>query len=178
LPTIVVAITGPPGSGKTTLAVPLSRALGWPPIARDTIKEALFDGLGAPDLGAAASHLDLSRRLGSASYEVLFAVAGQVPGPIVVESNFSVRSLPRLRQLGAAFPIEVFCRCPVEKALDRYRRRPRHPVHHSRTVTTDELLKLGAQEPLGLGGPLFVVDTAEAVDVRALAGVVRSAASQ
>jgi predicted ATPase len=44
--TTLVLVTGPPGSGKTTLAVPLARRLELPLIAKDTIKEALFDALG------------------------------------------------------------------------------------------------------------------------------------
>ncbi len=48
LPTLVL-VTGAPGSGKTTLAMPLARHLGLPLITKDTIKEALFDTLGTGD---------------------------------------------------------------------------------------------------------------------------------
>jgi predicted kinase len=36
-----VVVSGPPASGKTTLAVAIAPALGLPLIAKDTIKQAL-----------------------------------------------------------------------------------------------------------------------------------------
>ncbi|HEX8858768.1 MAG TPA: AAA family ATPase [Actinomycetes bacterium] len=45
----LVLVTGPPASGKTTLARPLAFSLGLPLLGKDTIKEALFDTLGNGD---------------------------------------------------------------------------------------------------------------------------------
>jgi predicted kinase len=50
LPTLVV-VSGPPGSGKTTLAHALARSIGCPAICRDEIKEGMVHATGnyAPD---------------------------------------------------------------------------------------------------------------------------------
>ena len=40
LPTLIV-VSGPPGSGKTTLAHEIARAAGCPAVSRDEIKEGM-----------------------------------------------------------------------------------------------------------------------------------------
>jgi 2-phosphoglycerate kinase len=55
----VVLVSGAPGSGKTSLAVPLAAELGLALLRKDRIKETLHDGLGAPE-----PDLAWSRRLG------------------------------------------------------------------------------------------------------------------
>ena len=47
---LVVVVTGPPAAGKTTIAREVAARLRLPLITKDTIKEALFDGLGTADL--------------------------------------------------------------------------------------------------------------------------------
>jgi len=44
----LVYVSGAPGSGKTSLAVPLAAALGYALLAKDRIKETLHDAFGAP----------------------------------------------------------------------------------------------------------------------------------
>ncbi|MEU4695174.1 AAA family ATPase [Actinoplanes sp. NPDC023714] len=62
-----VLVGGWPASGKSTLARALAAELGIACLAKDEIKEALMDGLGAPatversrELGVAAVHADTS----------------------------------------------------------------------------------------------------------------------
>jgi predicted kinase len=44
-----VYVAGAPGSGKTSLAVPLATELSYALLTNDRIKETLHDGLGAPE---------------------------------------------------------------------------------------------------------------------------------
>jgi AAA domain-containing protein len=78
----IVIVSGAPGSGKTTLAVPLAEALGFPLLAKDHIKEALFDAL-----GATPGDLAVSRRIvGGAAMEVIWTLAARV-ARAVLEAN-------------------------------------------------------------------------------------------
>jgi predicted kinase len=66
----LVYVSGAPGSGKTSLAVPLAAALGYALLAKDRIKETLHDAFGAPEADRA-----WSRRLGGAAMGLLWALA-------------------------------------------------------------------------------------------------------
>jgi predicted kinase len=165
---VLVLVTGPPGSGKTTLAGPMAGELGLPLIGKDLIKEALFDALGTGDRA-------WSRRLGAASFEVLYAVAGALPAA-VLDANFGAQAVPRLQGLGARL-IEVFCRCPAAEAERRFADRApgRHPGHVDHTWGPElRAVPGGGVEPLRLGGPLLEVDTSRPVDVAAVARWVRA----
>jgi predicted kinase len=154
----LVLVTGPPASGKTTLARPLAHHLGLPLLGKDPIKEALFDTLGTGDRA-------WSRRLGAASYAVLLALAGELPAA-VVDANFYPDHGPELLR-ACQRPIEVFCRCPAAEVERRFTRRApaRHPGH------VDHVLD-GRVGPLGLGGPVLEVDTSGPVDITAVASWV------
>ena len=162
----LVYVSGAPGSGKTSLAAPLAAELGYALLTKDRIKETLHDAFGAPE-----SDLAWSRRLGGAAMEVLWALAADAPA-VVIEANFRPYSEYEREKLSAlaAHPVEVYCACPPELAVERYNARLTHPVH---VVTT---LGLGAMaeydRPVGIG-TLVAVNTAVTVDVAAVATAVR-----
>ncbi len=162
----LVYISGAPGSGKTSLAVPLAAELGYALLAKDRIKETLHDALGAPEPDRA-----WSRRLGAAAMELLWALAADAPAA-VIEANFRPRSEYQRAKLSglAAQPVEVHCACPPELALKRYNTRVTHPVH---VVTTLQLEAIAEYDrPVGIG-TLITVDTTATVEVNAIAAAVR-----
>jgi predicted kinase len=168
--TPLVVVSGPPASGKTTIAVPLARALSLPLVAKDTVKEALMDALGAGDLGQ-------SQRLGRAAFAVIFAIARShlETGPgAVLEANFGRGvSEAGLRPLVAASrAVVVHCTAPREVLVERYRARAghRHPGHHDlpRLEQGPSWLDPPATEPPDLGVPCLRVDTNEPWDLAAI----------
>jgi hypothetical protein len=148
----LVLVTGPPASGKTTLARPLAHHLDLPLLGKDTIKEALFDTLGTGDRA-------WSRRLGGASYAVLLALAQELPAA-VLDANFYPDHGPGLLQ-ACPRPIEVFCRRPAAEVEHRFTTRAsaRHPGHVDHVPDAQLKAALdGGVSPLCLGGPVLEVD--------------------
>ena len=158
-------VGGWPGSGKTTLARALAAELGVPYLAKDAVKEALMDALGAPGT------VEESRALGRAA---VFAVLRAARGcrAAVIDSTWYPYSEPLVRALPGPL-VEVRCRVPRDVARERYRARSRDERHLDRMRTGAELWD-DEVAPLGVG-PLVEVTTTGPVDTAALAGELRSA---
>jgi predicted kinase len=167
---LVVVVTGPPAAGKTTIARVIAERLRLPLIAKDTIKEALFDGLGTGDLA-------WSQQLGEATYLAMLAIAEEsvaAGSNVVLEANFIRGGESRLAALPARF-VQVHCSAPLEVLVERYASRERHPGHvdSERIDALRDAVETGRHQPLDLPGELIRIDTSAPVDVAALADSVR-----
>ena len=165
----IVLISGPPASGKTTIARPLAEALGFALLTKDDIKESLFTSLNGPP-----SDLAYSRQIGSAAMNLLWTLAPYCP-QVVLEANFRTRSpfererlAALLRRPGARL-VEIHCQVPLEEAGRRFAQRARderhHPAHALREMSVEQLAEYA--EPFGMG-PVITVHTIEPVDLPAL----------
>lgn len=164
-----VVVSGPPATGKSTLAPAVARGLHLPLVAKDTIKDALMCVLDVPDIEA-------SRRLGRAAVAAMLAVAAASPVGAVIESTFyrsvAVDELARL----PGGVVELFCRCDADTARRRFHERAgsRHAGHFDTLRTADELWNPELREPVAGGWPVLEVDTNEPVDLDAVLAFLRS----
>ncbi len=171
---LLVVVTGMPASGKSTVAELLAERLSLPLVAKDEIKELLYETIGTGDVG-------FSGRLGGAAYALVFAGAARVlraGQPVIAEANFFRGSAePELAALPSHRLVQVHCSAPLDLLVERYRSRARHPGHNDGDKI-DELaarLASGAHDPLDLDGELIELDTSAPVDADALVAHVESA---
>ena len=141
-------------------------------IAKDEIKESLYDTLGADDV-------DSSGRLGDAAYGLIFALARASIASgvsLIVEANFFRDQASAFDALPPSRVLQIHCSAPLEVLLERYASRERHPGHHGADKITQLPVRYatGAHEPLKLTGELIELDTSRGVDIGALAARVRT----
>jgi len=88
---------------------------------------------------------------------------------VVIEANFRPGSEHERAKLSglAAQPVEVYCACPPELAIQRYNARITHPVHVVATLQMEAIAEY--RRPVGIGALVTV-----AVDVNAVATAVRA----
>lgn len=174
----IVLVSGPPASGKTTIARPLAHALGFALLAKDDIKESLFASLSGP-----AGDKEFSHRLSRVAMDLLWALAPHCP-ELVLEANFRTRDLherERVRRLMASPQtrlVEVCCTLPLPETSRRFAERARlqlrHPAHSLQEMSPEQLAVY--EGPFALG-PVITIDTLRPVEISALVHQVREAFS-
>jgi len=169
---LLLVVTGMPSSGKTTVAEDLAGRLGLPLIAKDAIKESLYESLGAEDVSASA-------RLGTAAYALIFGLARTMLASgvsLIVEANFFRDQEPDFASLPDHRLVQIHCEAPLAVVLQRYGNRSRHAGHHDgeKIKELPARFESGAHSPLTLQGELIQLDTTEPVELDALAERIRA----
>jgi predicted kinase len=171
----VVLVVGRPAAGKSTVAAAIGRRFGLPVLAKDDVKEVLFDALGTGDRA-------WSIRLGRATFELLDLLIErmlQAGASFVVDAAFDAAVAgPRLASSQQRYgfdAVQVHCTAPRAVLLDRFASRAaadRHPGHVD-AANLDEFaasLDVPRQERFDLAGPVLAaaVDAAGRLDLEPL----------
>jgi hypothetical protein len=162
----LIIVHGFPGVGKSTVAPHLAEKLSVPILAKDTLKEAMWDAMRRPRL---LPPLVWSRQLGAAAYEAMFRAAADLRPRLMLEAPLDRdRHAKPLLALAVA-PIEIFLFAEPTVVFERHRERlPRqHPSHRPYPLPTLKAVTAGmaATKPLRLGGPVLEIDLTQECDI-------------
>lgn len=165
---VLIVVSGPPASGKSSIARRLSACLGFGVVAKDDIKERLFDAEAAAMPG---DRQDLSRRAGIVALEQVagFLVRGE---SVILEGNWRAAdqgaAIARLVSEHQPGVLRIQCVGAGERLLERFVARAGAGLRHRAHSDLDALPRLrgellrGRYDPLPLPGPLLEIDTTTA----------------
>lgn len=157
-PTLIL-VSGPAGSGKTTLAHQLAAAVGCPALSRDEIKEGMV--LSNPGFVASYSDALTMRTFGLFFEAISLLLHAEVT--LVAEAAFQHRlwaeGLPPLDDLATL----KIVRCVVSDEVARERQAARILSQTTRAAHPDaqHLTLAGTFDPIHLDAPTIDVDTSE-----------------
>jgi predicted kinase len=162
---LLIVVSGPPCAGKTTLAQRIAQEFRLPLVAKDDIKESLFDSLGWQDR-------EWSKKLGCATFELLFYFAETqlaAKRSLIVEANFAAEfHAEKFRVLQAKHsfvPLQIICRADRAILTQRFRTRwesgARHRGHVDNEINAQELDTILKRyvAPLDIGGEVIEINT-------------------
>jgi predicted kinase len=160
----LVVVTGPPASGKSTIARMLAGELKLPIVTKDVIKERLYETFGSGD--------DVEARVEAAALAILFSVVASnlaAGMSVLAEGNFDARSdVEPFRELGERFDaqiVQVHLDRETERIVESFVRRAesgrRHPGHGDEPADAEEVrekVESGFWAPLKIRGTLIDAD--------------------
>jgi predicted kinase len=164
----MIVVTGPPGSGKTTLAHKLSKEIGCPAICRDEIKEGYV-------ITQNISHDELGDGVNAKIYDVFFEIVNAYLKhgiTVVIEAAFQHKLwAPRLNELKNVAKLKLLI-CEVDPLLALERRHQRLLANPNREKFHGEKEKLSLSntsaqqlyEPPFLDVPTLRVNTTNEYD--------------
>jgi hypothetical protein len=172
-----VVVSGPPASGKSTLAQQLAPALGLLLLDKDTILERLFESRGIGDIAW--------RRVLSRESDLILRTEATASDGAVLVSHWRMPGMPPnsgtpTNWLAALSEnvVNVHCECDTEVAAERFVRRIRHPGHLDDETSYSETLD-SIRSVAGLGrlsvGPRVDVDTTQAPKLNTVLREIRRA---
>ncbi len=164
-PTLAI-VAGRPGSGKTTLAHALARAVRCPAICRDEIKEGLVNSLATP-----VSRSDALQRQANEAFFKSIELLLRNGVSLVAEAAFQHKLwAPNIEPLLAAAAVRVVvCSVDAELARSRHIQRgladPDRERYHGdpavQAFREGRNLPIGEYDPPRLGVPTLPVDTTD-----------------
>jgi predicted kinase len=162
----LIVVTGRPGSGKTTLAHALARAVRCPVICRDEMKEGFVNTTGQ----SGQPGDDIARRVYEAFFDTVKLLLGRRI-TLVAEAAFQHKNwAPKLELLREIARIRIVL-CEVDPKLARARHvqrgladPERERFHHDRALWATRDVQeplIGSYEPPRLDVPTLSVDTSD-----------------
>ncbi len=163
----LIIISGPSCSGKSTLAKKIVEKFSLPYIAKDGIKEILFDKM-------SWSNRAWSQKLGGASFAIMHYLMETLLGTgtsFIIEANFKAEfATAEFKAFQDKYhykAIQIMCQCQGDVLFKRFQDRAesglRHPGHCD-TTNYEELkpiLLKGKADPLEIDGEILTFDTTD-----------------